>query len=59
MSYMIANDVYPVVLGSRILGKGALLGGMPIYKYFANRFLTLTQNILINQKLSEYHTGYR
>lgn len=59
MSYMIANDVYPVVLGSRILGKGALLGGMPIYKYVANRFLTLTQNILINQKLSEYHTGYR
>lgn len=59
MSYMIANDVYPVVLGSRILGKGALLGGMPMYKYIANRFLTLTQNILINQKLSEYHTGYR
>ena len=59
MSYMIANDVYPVVLGSRILGKGALLGGMPIYKYIANRFLTLAQNILINQKLSEYHTGYR
>lgn len=59
MSYMIANDVYPVVLGSRILGKGALLGGMPIYKYIANRFLTLTQNILIGQKLSEYHTGYR
>ena len=59
MSYMIANDVYPVVLGSRILGKGALLGGMPTYKYIANRFLTLTQNILINQKLSEYHTGYR
>lgn len=59
MSYMIANEVYPVVLGSRILGKGALLGGMPVYKYIANRFLTLTQNILINQKLSEYHTGYR
>lgn len=59
MSYMIANDVYPVVLGSRILGKGALTGGMPIYKYMANRFLTLTQNILIDQKLSEYHTGYR
>ena len=59
MSYMIANDVYPVVLGSRILGKGALLGGMPIYKYIANRFLTLSQNILIDQKLSEYHTGYR
>lgn len=59
MVYMIANDVYPVVLGSRILGKGALMGGMPIYKYIANRFLTLFQNILIDQKLSEYHTGYR
>ncbi len=59
MCYMIANDVFPVVTGSRILGKGALTGGMPIYKYIANRFLTLTQNILINQKLSEYHTGYR
>jgi glycosyltransferase involved in cell wall biosynthesis len=59
MSYLIANDVYAVVLGSRILGKGALKGGMPIYKYIANRFLTLTQNILMGQKLSEYHTGYR
>ncbi len=59
MSYLIANDVYPVVIGSRILGKGALKGGMPIYKYVANRFLTLTQNVLMNQKLSEYHTGYR
>ena len=59
MSYLIANEVYPVVLGSRILGKGALKGGMPIYKYIANRFLTLFQNILMNQKLSEYHTGYR
>jgi len=59
MSYMIANDVYPVVIGSRILGKGALKGGMPIYKYIANRFLTFTQNVLMNQKLSEYHTGYR
>jgi glycosyltransferase involved in cell wall biosynthesis len=59
MSYLIANDLYHVVLGSRILGKGALKGGMPIYKYIANRILTLTQNILINQKLSEYHTGYR
>ncbi|MDH5381968.1 MAG: glycosyltransferase family 2 protein [Cyclobacteriaceae bacterium] len=57
--YLIANDVYPVVIGSRILGKGALKGGMPMYKYIANRFLTLFQNILINQKLSEYHTGYR
>ncbi|MAT89434.1 MAG: glycosyl transferase family 2 [Flavobacteriaceae bacterium] len=59
MCYLIANDVYPVVLGSRILGKGALQGGMPIYKYIANRFLTFTQNVLMNQKLSEYHTGYR
>ena len=59
MSYLIANDVYPVVIGSRILGKGALKGGMPIYKYVANRFLTLSQNLLMNQKLSEYHTGYR
>lgn len=59
MCYLIANDVYPVVLGSRILGRGALKGGMPIYKYVANRFLTLFQNILMKQKLSEYHTGYR
>jgi glycosyltransferase involved in cell wall biosynthesis len=56
---IIGNNVYPVVFGSRILGKGALKGGMPLYKYIANRFLTLTQNILLNQKLSEYHTGYR
>ncbi|MBQ0787824.1 MAG: glycosyltransferase family 2 protein [Oceanihabitans sp.] len=59
ISYLIANNVYPVVLGSRILGKGALYGGMPMYKYIANRFLTLFQNIVIGQKLSEYHTGYR
>ena len=59
MCYIIANDVYQVVLGSRILGKGALKGGMPIYKYIANRILTLFQNVLMNQKLSEYHTGYR
>lgn len=59
MSYLIANEVYPVVIGSRILGKGALKGGMPVYKYIANRFLTLFQNIVMNQKLSEYHTGYR
>ena len=59
MISIIGNDVYPVVFGSRILGKGALKGGMPYYKYVFNRFLTLTQNILINQKLSEYHTGYR
>jgi glycosyltransferase involved in cell wall biosynthesis len=57
--HIIANDLYPVVLGSRILGKGALTGGMPYYKYFFNRILTLTENILISQKLSEYHTGYR
>lgn len=56
---IIANDLYPVVLASRILGKGALKGGMPIYKYVANRFLTLVQNLLVGQKLSEYHTGYR
>lgn len=59
MCYLIANDVYEVALGSRILGKGALKGGMPVYKYIANRILTLVQNILINQKLSEYHTGFR
>ena len=59
MVYLIANEVYPVVLGSRILGKGALKGGMPMYKYIANRFLTLSQNLLMGQKLSEYHTGYR
>lgn len=59
MCSIIANEVYPVVFGSRILGKGALKGGMPLYKYIANRFLTLIQNILINQKLSEYHTGFR
>jgi len=59
MSYVIANDLYPVVMGSRILGKGALKGGMPWYKYVANRLLTFFQNELMNQKLSEYHTGYR
>jgi len=59
MAYIIANDVYPVVLGSRILGKGALRGGMPLYKYIFNRFLTFSQNVLVGQKLSEYHTGYR
>jgi glycosyltransferase involved in cell wall biosynthesis len=56
---IIGEGLYPVVLGSRILGKGALRGGMPLYKYVFNRFLTLSQNILINYKLSEYHTGYR
>lgn len=59
MCSIIANGVFPVVYASRILGKGALSGGMPIYKYIANRLLTLFQNILMNQKLSEYHTGYR
>jgi len=59
MVSIIGNDLYPVVFGSRILGKGARKGGMPLYKYIANRFLTLTQNILMGQKLSEYHTGYR
>ena len=59
MSWMIVNDVYPVVLGSRILGNGARKGGMPLYKYIANRGLTLIQNMLVGQKLSEYHTGYR
>lgn len=59
MAYLIANEVYPVVYASRILGKGALKGGMPMYKYVANRLLTLFQNILMGQKLSEYHTGYR
>ena len=59
MISIIGNGLYPVVFASRILGKGALKGGMPMYKYIANRFLTLAQNILMNQKLSEYHTGYR
>lgn len=59
MVNIIGEDLYPVVLGSRILGKGALKGGMPIYKYIANRGLTFVQNLLINYKLSEYHTGYR
>lgn len=59
MVNIIGDELYPVVLGSRILGKGALKGGMPIYKYIANRLLTFGQNLLINYKLSEYHTGYR
>jgi glycosyltransferase involved in cell wall biosynthesis len=59
MASIIGTGLYPVVLGSRILGKGALLGGMPYYKYIANRMLTFIQNILMRQKLSEYHTGYR
>jgi glycosyltransferase involved in cell wall biosynthesis len=59
MIYPIARGLFPVMLGSRILGKGALRGGMPMYKYIANRFLTLFQNIMMGQKLAEYHTGYR
>ncbi len=59
MVNIIGEGLYPVVLGSRILGKGALKGGMPVYKYIANRFLTAFQNLLIGYKLSEYHTGYR
>ena len=59
IAYIIANGLYPVVCASRILGKGARKGGMPLIKYIANRFLTFFQNILLNQKLSEYHTGYR
>jgi hypothetical protein len=59
MSSIIAMEVYPVVLGSRILGNGALKGGMPMYKFIFNRFLTLFENVLLGQKLSEYHTGYR
>lgn len=59
MVNLIEQDLYPVVLGSRILGNGALKGGMPWYKYVANRILTLIQNIMVGQKLSEYHTGYR
>lgn len=59
MCNIIGEGLYPVVLGSRILGKGALQGGMPLYKYVANRALTAVQNLLLNYKLSEYHTGYR
>jgi len=59
MASMIASGEFDVVLASRILGRGAIAGGMPLYKYISNRFLTLTENILIGEKLSEYHTGYR
>jgi glycosyltransferase involved in cell wall biosynthesis len=59
MANLLASELYHVVLGSRILGKGAMKGGMPMLKYIANRGLTLIQNILMNAKLSEYHTGYR
>ncbi len=59
MISLIEENVFDVVLGSRILGGGAIRGGMPRYKYIANRFLTFLQNLLLGQKLSEYHTGYR
>ena len=59
MCYVVANGLYPVVFASRILGNGALKGGMPLYKYIFNRILTLFQNVMMGQKLSEYHTGYR
>lgn len=59
MVWLVASDEYDVVLGSRILGAGALKGGMPLYKYVANRFLTAAENLLLGVKLSEYHTGYR
>jgi len=59
MASLVSSGVYDVALGSRILGMGALKGGMPVYKYVANRFLTFAENVLIGQKLSEYHTGYR
>lgn len=59
MCNIIGEGLYPVVLGSRILGRGALKGGMPLYKYISNRFLTFIQNLLIGSKLSEFHTGYR
>lgn len=59
IAHLIITGEYDVVLASRILGKGALKGGMPLYKYISNRILTFIENILLNQKLSEYHTGYR
>ena len=59
MASLIADDVFDCVLGSRILGVGALAGGMPVYKYIANRVLTFFQNLMVSYKLAEYHTGYR
>ena len=59
MASMVAHDVYDVVLGSRIIGGRTLLGGMPVYKYIANRLLTAFENVFLRVKLSEYHTGYR
>ena len=59
MTYMIAEGVFDAVIASRILGNKAMMGGMPLYKYISNRVLTLAENLIIQQKLSEYHTGYR
>jgi glycosyltransferase involved in cell wall biosynthesis len=59
MASMVASGLYPCMLASRILGDGAIRGGMPVWKYVANRFLTLVENVLLGAKLSEYHTGYR
>ena len=59
MASMVAYEVYDVVLGSRIIGGQALHGGMPLYKYISNRFLTAFENMFLGVKLSEYHTGYR
>jgi glycosyltransferase involved in cell wall biosynthesis len=59
LAHCVASGLYDVALGSRILGGGSLKGGMPKYKYVANRFLTLVENLLLGEKLSEYHTGYR
>jgi len=59
MAHLIGNELYDCVLGSRILGGYALKGGMPLWRYLANRFLTLVENVLMGAKLSEYHTGYR
>ena len=59
MANMVASDIYDVIMASRILGRGALAGGMPLYKYVANRILTAIENIMLGLKLSEYHTGYR
>ncbi|MEY2489097.1 MAG: hypothetical protein QOC70_1039 [Verrucomicrobiota bacterium] len=59
MASLVASGLYPCMLASRILGDGALRGGMPVWKYVANRFLTFVENLLLGAKLSEYHTGYR
>jgi glycosyltransferase involved in cell wall biosynthesis len=59
MAHLIASGLYPVILGSRILGGGALKGGMPVYKYVSNRLLTFSENLLLGSKISDFHTGYR